>query len=34
MEYLLELRHPNGGVETVLDPMTPAKVLALLPRDG
>jgi biotin-independent malonate decarboxylase beta subunit len=23
-----------GGVETVLDPMTPAKVLALLPRDG
>lgn len=23
MEYLLELRHPNGGVETVLDPGNP-----------
>ena len=26
MEYLLELRHPNGGVETVLDPGNPRRV--------
>lgn len=26
MEYLLELRHPNGGVETVLDPGNPRQV--------
>jgi enterochelin esterase family protein len=26
MEYLLELRHPNGGVETVLDPVNPRQV--------
>src|SRR5579862_8902000 len=26
MEYLLELRHPNGGVETVLDPANPRQV--------
>ncbi|HTR94069.1 MAG TPA: hypothetical protein VMI73_20235 [Trebonia sp.] len=26
MEYLLELRHPNGGAETVLDPGNPRQV--------
>ena len=26
MEYLLELRYPNGGVETVLDPGNPLRV--------